>query len=272
MSNNIIPTVNMEIVSASIVGSIVDSIVDSDVTIDTDSDMEIDSTYFDGEFEEESSTQQSTQTESPYCDICYVDLTFDNIVTSTCNHQFCNTCFFRWIEVNATCPSCRAPVNSNTNLTAEQFQRESDTTYREYTRLLTRYSHLIEDNQIKIVEMYNTQEKTNALLRRQISLREQMRETEGYNEGYMTAAYKFFHGNKNMKDSDLLRANRDKRGFMNGYQAGIDIESRRLNKMAKKFKQITKKKVTLKKRKIQKTLWDYGITNTEDFDPLDMVS
>ena len=43
---------------------------------------------------------RSTQTTAPFCGVCYKDLTMETNVTTNCKHHFCNTCFFRWIEVN----------------------------------------------------------------------------------------------------------------------------------------------------------------------------
>ena len=251
-----------------------DNIIFSDTNLDSDYDTHSDTETNNEEGKSPiiTSVVRSTQTETHYCGICYTDLTIENNVTSRCNHHFCNTCFFRWIEVNATCPNCRASIDSNTNLTDEQLHRENKEVYQDYTELLIRYCHQLTLNQNKIIEMYDLREKTNSLLRRQITLREQMRETEGYNEGYMAAAYQFFHGDKIMKVSSLLDVNRNKRGFMDGYHAGINIESRRLNKLAKKFKRIPKKIIKIKKRRVQKTLWDCGIINNEDIDPLERVT
>ena len=250
----------------------IDGIDGTDSSDETDIATDSDSVINNNQYEEKNTVTgvvRTTQTESPFCDVCYIDLTLDNNVTSKCNHHFCNTCFFRWIEVNATCPSCRAPIDSNTNLSEEQFERETQEVYVEYTNLLRRSCNQLSKIKDRRFEMYCIREKTDSLLRRQISLIEQMRQTEGYNEGYMTAAYKFFHGEKEMKDSALLTANRNKNGFMKGYRAGIDVESRRLNKLAKKFKLISKKNIKIKKRKIQKTLWDCGITDNDDLDPIE---
>ena len=43
----------------------------------------------------------------PQCSVCYTDLTLGNCVITDCNHEFCNTCFFRWMKTNQTCPCCR---------------------------------------------------------------------------------------------------------------------------------------------------------------------
>lgn len=242
---------------------------DIDSGEETDVDLVDDSSISSDESKGE---EKATQTETPYCGVCYTELNIDNNVTTKCNHHFCNKCFFRWLEVNATCPSCRAPIDSNTNLTDEQLQRENKEVYQDYMELVSRHSSQVIQIKRKLYEMYELKETTNALLKRQITLREQIQETEGYNEGYMAAAFEFFHGEKNMKCSDIYDANRNKSSFINGYQAGRDIESRRLNKLARKLKLKPRRKIKIKKRKIQQTLWDCGIINNDDVDPLSRMT
>ena len=41
------------------------------------------------------------------CSVCFEDIDINKIVTTDCNHTFCNTCFFKWIRVNSNCPTCR---------------------------------------------------------------------------------------------------------------------------------------------------------------------
>ena len=41
------------------------------------------------------------------CAVCFEDININKIVTTDCNHTFCNTCFFKWIRVNSNCPTCR---------------------------------------------------------------------------------------------------------------------------------------------------------------------
>ena len=41
------------------------------------------------------------------CSICYGELTLKNLVMSSCEHTYCNTCFFRWLQTNNTCAMCR---------------------------------------------------------------------------------------------------------------------------------------------------------------------
>jgi hypothetical protein len=216
---------------------------------------------------------RATQTEEPpFCGICYTDLTLDNNVTTDCGHHFCNKCFFRWIEVNATCPSCRAPIDSKTNLTEQQLNLEYTEVYTEYTRQLQNYCRQMEKNKDARMEWMEVREKTNEQLKRQIRLREQMMETEGYNEGFMAAAFEFFHGTDKKYTSRVLEINRGQRGFMRGFMAGASQESRRLDRMAKEYKRYKNRKIKMRKRKIQKTLWDCGVYEKEDEDPFRNVT
>ena len=216
---------------------------------------------------------RATQTEEPpFCGICYTDLTLDNNVTTDCGHHFCNKCFFRWIEVNATCPSCRAPIDSKTNLTEQQLNMEYTEVYTEYTRQLQNYCRQMEKNKDARMEWMEIREKTNDQLKRQIRLREQMLETEGYNEGFMAAAFEFFHGTDKKYTSRVLEINRGQRGFMRGFMAGASQESRRLDRMAKEYKRYKNRKIKMRKRKVQKTLWDCGVYEKEDEDPFRNVT
>ena len=213
------------------------------------------------------STSCGCQTQAPYCGICYKDLNLENIVNTQCSHQFCKTCFYRWIEVNATCPCCRAPIDSKTNLTDEQMQRELQEVYLGYTELLQRHSCQLERNQKTREKYYDLRDKTNELMRRQISLREMMDETQGFNEGYMAAAFEFFHGRDKKYTSPLLTASMRKRGFMKGFHTGASRESRRLDRMAKEFKKKARRNVKIKSRPVQKKLWDCGIYEIEPENP-----
>lgn len=218
------------------------------------------------------STSCGSQTQSPYCGICYTDLNLENIVNTQCSHQFCKACFYRWIEVNATCPCCRAPIDSKTNLTDEQMQRELQEVYLGYTELLQRHSCQLERNQKAREKYYDLRDKTNELMRRQISLREMMDETEGYNEGYLAAAFEFFHGRNRKYTSALLSASVKRKGFMKGFHTGASRESRRLDRIAKEFKRQAKRNVKIKKRLVQSNLWDCGVVDMDDVDPLENVT
>ena len=130
----------------------------------------------------------------------------------------------------------------------------------------------MEKNKDARMEWMEVREKTNEQLKRQIRLREQMMETEGYNEGFMAAAFEFFHGTDKKYTSRVLEINRGQRGFMRGFMAGASQESRRLDRMAKEYKRYKNRKIKMRKRKVQKTLWDCGVYEKEDPDPFRNVT
>jgi len=41
------------------------------------------------------------------CSICFESININKKVTTICNHNFCNDCFFKWISTNSSCPTCR---------------------------------------------------------------------------------------------------------------------------------------------------------------------
>jgi len=55
------------------------------------------------------------------CAICFNNIEIDKLVNTTCNHQYCNTCFFKWIYSNKTCPLCRHVIINDP--TSEETQK-----------------------------------------------------------------------------------------------------------------------------------------------------
>ena len=176
------------------------------------------------------------QQEEISCGVCYKVLDMTNCVVTNCGHYHCNTCFFRWIEVNATCSQCRAPVDSKTNLTDEQLYKESQEVYRVYAKLLKDNNKLYKESNKLYRNFADIQTKTDQFLARQIRLRQQMDETQGYNEGYLAGAYEFFHGGREKKkfNSDTLEFNKKNTNFMRGFHEGISVEYRRLHRLQNK--------------------------------------
>ena len=44
------------------------------------------------------------------CSVCMENIPQNKMVTTRCNHHFCNDCFWKWCEKNNTCPNCRADL------------------------------------------------------------------------------------------------------------------------------------------------------------------
>ena len=204
------------------------------------------------------------------CGICYIELNIDNSVTTRCNHKFCNTCFFRWIESNATCPSCRAPIDSNTNLTHEQMQVEASEVYQDYQFHLSQYTRLLVQNSLLCSsvadaqrQLHTAQKLATDYMNRQIRLREMMDETRGYNEGFIAARVLLTEVDDDVDgdiilSSDIIAQHRKNESFMHGFYAGHYKETKRLEKFEKKMRF----RIQKKKQK-PKTLKDYGFTVIE---------
>lgn len=220
------------------------------------------------------SISRGTQVEdAPNCSICYKTVTLDDCVVTTCGHHHCTKCFFRWIEVNATCSICRAPVNSKSNLTDEQMQVELAEVYKIYVELLEK-SHWISAASRRHIRRNNKLKKeSDVLLRRQITLKEQIRETEGYNEGYLAAYLNKFTNKKLKYTSSLFECSRQSHSFMKGFNKGILVELDRLRELEHRYKKRVRRNRKRKNRKIQQTLWECGFQNQgESEDESDILS
>lgn len=176
------------------------------------------------------------------CNVCYTELKIENTVSTNCNHLFCRKCFFRWIEMNATCPVCRAPIDSKTNLTEEQMSAEMSDTYQMYQSLLLESNRLLRSQMRLNKELFSArtnmiaiQATTNGLMRRQISLREQIDKTRGYNEGQLAALYTKTKIKKAQKYSSYIFDTMKECGiFKGGFNDGYMDEITHLDKIMHK--------------------------------------
>ena len=115
------------------------------------------------------------------CSICYKELNIDNIVNTMCNHLYCKTCFFKWLNQGYNCPMCRRnfislekwyegnDVNQeidNETILSQKLQLDSIV-------LSKRCRELQKKN--KELSFWNKQN-----MKRQISLREQIDYSKGY--------------------------------------------------------------------------------------------
>ena len=208
------------------------------------------------------------QQEEISCSICYEILDMTNCVVTTCGHYNCTTCFFRWIEINATCSQCRNPINSKTNLTDEQLHKETEEVYQVYANLLRDNNKLYKESNKLYRKLSKDEIRTGELMDRQIRLRKQLDETQGYNEGYLAGAYEYFHGHKRKFNSNNLILNKQNTSFMRGFQEGVDIEYRRLHRLHNQCNIKKKHNIKIKKRTTQSSLLNYGF-NIEETNPFD---
>ena len=107
--------------------------------------------------------------EEPTCGICYIALNNKNTVITTCDHAYCTTCFFKWLNRKETCALCRKVLLSDTVVeerlnTLQDVQEELMDNYR-CLRVLKR------NIKKKRCKKNNLSDDINSLLNRQIRLR-----------------------------------------------------------------------------------------------------
>ena len=159
------------------------------------------------------------------CMVCYVELDIFNIVNMPCSHKMCNKCFPRWMSTNASCPSCRYKLSTRIQLTDEELQREIGEIHSHYLYTADKFFKRHKD----YVKLKQT---TDALMSRQISLTNQIEETEGALVGAAMAIeevdMELSEEEKQLCKPKLAHARTMKntpwlRGFKIGYHRGVEL-------------------------------------------------
>mgnify|MGYP003631070828 CR=1 FL=1 len=86
------------------------------------------------------------------CSVCFETIDINKKVTTDCNHTFCNTCFFKWMQTNTTCPICRKSFVSPFMM--EEIEKQQNI----LDELIYNESQVREFNRIGIIE-YDKREK-----------------------------------------------------------------------------------------------------------------
>ena len=174
--------------------------------------------------EEEESEEE--EEEDPMCSVCYEILTIKNIVNTKCNHTFCKKCFYRWIEVNATCPQCRDPIDSHTTLTDEQITRECSEIYtnfrtnlKDWSRNMKRNKRLITENCRLQVQNIQIQQESQNYMNRIIRVRKDIERNTGYSLGCIAAKNEIIYGYP-IHHKNYAVYNKDTEWY-NGYELGF---------------------------------------------------
>ena len=159
------------------------------------------------------------------CMVCYIELDIFNIVNMECGHKMCSKCFPRWMSTNASCPSCRYKLATRIQLTDEELRREIGEIHSYYLHTADKFFKRHKD----YVELKRT---TDALMRRQISLTNQIEETEGALVGAAMAIeevdMELSEEEKQLCKPKLAHARTMKntpwlRGFKIGYHRGVEL-------------------------------------------------
>ena len=159
------------------------------------------------------------------CMVCYKDLDIFNIVNTECGHKMCSKCFPRWMTTNASCPSCRYKLSTRIQLTDTEYDREISDINSKYLITADRFFR-------RHKEYVKLKRTTDALMKRQISLNEQIEYTEGLVIGASMA----------IEEVDMELSEKEKRmsrplitfkktmkkvpwmtGYNDGYKRGVEL-------------------------------------------------
>ena len=189
------------------------------------------------------------------CSICYKTLNMDNNVVTKCQHHFCDKCFYRWIQTNASCPICRTPIDTNAHLTQEQLATALSTEYSVYVETLEK-SNIMTEQMFRLQKKFDKLNKkydklnnhTNMLLNRQISLRALNDQTEASNDGIICAREKYLeHIDPNYMNTSRYKSSHTP-GLYGAFYSAYEQEKERLELMNNPDRI---NKLPLKKRKNQ---------------------
>ena len=193
------------------------------------------------------------------CCVCWGNLDMENSVSTLCNHFYCKKCFFRWIEVSATCALCRTPLDTKSHLTEEQFMRENSECYQRYKEILITNARLSSKNLKLIRKQSNLKLSVDALFQQQIRLRNMIDKTRGCNDGSLAARDKILGGlgRKDKRWAGMFGNNHWTWGFNIEYtRTKVELREK-LKAMDKtrtrRIAQESRFDVGLKKRKLRKT-------------------
>lgn len=159
------------------------------------------------------------------CMVCYTELDVFNIVNMECGHRMCNKCFPRWMSTNASCPSCRYKLGTRIQLTDDELRREIGEIHSYYLHTADKFFK-------RHKEYVNLKRTTDSLMARQISLYNQVEETEGVVIGASVAIeevdMELSEEEKRLCTPKLAYAKSMKnthwmRGFNRGYKRGVDL-------------------------------------------------
>jgi len=78
------------------------------------------------------------------CAICFNNIELNKLVNTTCNHKYCNTCFFKWIYSNKTCPLCRHVIVNDPTIEEKRLLEELRQVYQWEYEHLERLEHNIQ--------------------------------------------------------------------------------------------------------------------------------
>jgi len=72
------------------------------------------------------------------CVNCYDKIQPENYCKTKCGHYFCGTCLDAWLNINTTCPMCRAGIIEHNTTVKQKPTRNTDFISRERQEIINR--------------------------------------------------------------------------------------------------------------------------------------
>jgi len=215
------------------------------------------------EKEEEKEESTENKHDSYECAVCYKTLTMDTNVVTKCDHHFCKTCFYRWIQTNASCPLCRTLIDSNAHLSPEQLEMALSTEYAYYMHVLEKANNL-QGKHIRLTNKhYKLKMDTNQLLTRQITLNRLIDQTAAITNAMVAAREHCINNDSGKLETFAKNYRRHKLPHLsNAFYGAFSEEKERIQEFIDESPDIVKLAPKKRKRMSRKNI-KIKIINTE---------
>ena len=219
------------------------------------------------EKQEEKQEEKEESTENKHdsyeCAVCYKTLTMDTNVVTKCDHHFCKTCFYRWIQTNASCPLCRSLIDSNAHLSPDQLEMALSTEYAYYMHVLEKANNL-QGKHIRLTKKhYKLKMDTDQLLTRQITLNRLIDQTAAITNAMVAAREHCINNDSGKLETFAKNYRRHKLPHLsNAFYGAFSEEKERIQEFVDESPDIVKLAPKKRKRISQKNI-KIKIINTE---------
>ena len=234
--------------------------------------------YFPSNYQNTDGSDQETETdtedrnETKYieqkdCSVCYKKLNTHRMVCTPCNHTYCVDCFFKWLKESKSCAMCRANLVDYSRWEYDSLPRRTSEEFKTFRTIFKRNRTLIHDNYKADQKLLSVNELLKSAMNDLIRRKEQGEYTDGYN----SARFDLLSSDKLKDVYNMWDGAPYKKGFFRGFYEKNNIQLKPFYYQKRKYFVSTKKgrkKVVIKKRKAQNTLFEYGFqkhTFTDEF-------
>tara|TARA_X000000368_G_C23040722_1_gene716742 strand:+ start:1 stop:1467 length:1467 start_codon:yes stop_codon:yes gene_type:complete len=220
--------------------------------------------------EHETDTEDRNETkyiEQKDCSVCYKKLNTHRMVCTPCNHTYCVDCFFKWLKESKTCAMCRANLVDYTRWQYDSLPRRTSEEFRTFRTIFKRNRTLMHNNYKADQKLLAVNELIKTSMNDLIRRKEQGEFTDGYN----SARFELLSSTKLKDVYNMWNGSPYKKGFFRGFYEKHNIQLKPFYYKKHKYFVKTKtgrKKIVIKKRRTQNTLFEYGFqkhTFTDEF-------